>query len=188
MLPILKDCHAGVAKAGQYCSFLNITRERKKLNCAATILSRAQLRPIDDVRGMSAIPRIATELATCQSVEKGQHQTNTLPRLRGGWSGQEQRGRQRWRPQRFRAYQIYCGNPSMAKARNLAYLSPISRAFLYSAELRQACAFSRLSQTWIATRGAGGAPSRAVTFCPAASSLPPEVLMLACASGAYSLT
>src|SRR5262249_42504330 len=67
----------------------------------------------------------------------------------------------------------YCGRPSTVNERNVAYLSPIFRRSLYSAELRQACILSMLSQTWIATRGFGGAPSIAVTFCPAARKRPP---------------
>ena len=53
-----------------------------------------------------------------------------------------------WRPlDRGRWGVRYCGMPSMAKERNFAYLSPISRIFLYSGSLRQAWIFSMLSQT-----------------------------------------
>ena len=41
----------------------------------------------------------------------------------------------------------YCGVPSTAKARNVAYFSPTFRASLNSGVLRAARAFSRLSQT-----------------------------------------
>jgi hypothetical protein len=47
---------------------------------------------------------------------------------------------------------------------------------LNSAELRQALIFSMLSQTCTAPRGFGGAPSIAVTFCPAARRRPPDAL------------
>src|SRR2546425_6840139 len=81
---------------------------------------------------------------------------------------------------------VYCGRPSMVNARNFAYLSPILRASLYSAELRQAWIFSILSQTCTATRSFGGWPSIDVTFCPAARRRPPAFLIDAWASGAYS--
>src|SRR5207245_4938945 len=71
----------------------------------------------------------------------------------------------------------YCGMPSTAKERNLAYLSPIFRGSLNSAELRQALIFSTLSQTCTATRDFGGAPSNAVVLLPAATRRPPAALI-----------
>src|SRR5436853_2878303 len=82
----------------------------------------------------------------------------------------------------------YCGKPSMVKARNFAYLSPIFRASLHSAELRHALIFSMLSHTCTATRVFGVCPSIAVTFCPAARSRPPNFLIVPWATGAYSFT
>src|SRR5919201_3497221 len=103
---------------------------------------------------------------------------------KGRLSGGLQRRGPRFRGRRLGAYG--CGSPWIVNARKVAYLSPILRASLYSAELRQALIFSMLSHCWIATRCFGGVPSIAVTFWPAARSLPPCCLMVACAFGAYS--
>src|SRR5437867_4400428 len=80
-----------------------------------------------------------------------------------------------------------CGTPATAKARKVAYLSPILRASLYSAVLRQALIFSTLSHWITAMRPFGGAPSITVMFEPAARILPPFFRIVACAFGAYSL-
>src|SRR5277367_1875842 len=86
---------------------------------------------------------------------------------------------------RDEAPRAYGETPSMAKERNLAYLSPICRAALYSAELRQALTASRLSNWLMATRVPGDGPSSTVKFCPAARSRPPDPFIEAWTTGTY---
>src|SRR2546426_10684157 len=80
----------------------------------------------------------------------------------------------------------YCGMPSTARTRNLAYLLPIFLFSFNSAEFCQALTFSMLSHCWIAMRFAR-APSNATTLLLAARNLPPCFLINACAFGTYSL-
>ena len=58
----------------------------------------------------------------------------------------------------------YCGMPSMAKVRNLPYLSPIFRASANAADLRYALYCSTLSHCRMVTRDFGGVPSIGVIF------------------------
>ena len=56
----------------------------------------------------------------------------------------------------------YCGTPSIAITRNVAYLSPIFRASLYSGELYAALASSMLLYLRIVTRVPEGGSSPSI--------------------------
>src|SRR5580692_5085531 len=57
----------------------------------------------------------------------------------------------------------YCGTPSTAYPRNVAYLSPIFRCAIWAGSVRQVLICSMLSQTCTVTRF-GGSPSKPVTL------------------------
>src|ERR1700733_9142235 len=90
-----------------------------------------------------------------------------------------------WRTSASATAPGYCGTPSTAKARNVAYLSPIFRCAICVGSARQAWICSRLSQTCTVTR-LGASPSNPVilpaAFPPAppiATKRPPAALMMA---------